>query len=64
MSNLKVRVGGEPGALIPGFYAETAPGRTEHVSPTLCSVCTLHHVDRTPLCTGNHGNQETGSTPI
>lgn len=33
---------------IAGFDAATAPGRTEHGSPTLCNVCTRRHDDRTP----------------
>lgn len=57
------RLGEEPAGLIAGFDAATAPGRTEHGSPTLCNVCTRHHVDHIPWCTGNHGNQETGSKP-
>lgn len=57
------RVGEVAAGLIAGFGAVTAPGRSEHGSPTLCNVCTRHHDDQTPWCTGNHGNLGTGSTP-
>lgn len=50
-------------ALIAGYGAGTALGRSEHGSPTPCSACTLHHDGHTPLCTGSHGNRGTGSTP-
>lgn len=42
------RSGAEPAGLIAGFYAVTAPGKTEHGSPTLCNACIRHHVDHTP----------------
>lgn len=57
------RSGEEPAGLTAGFDATTAPGRTEHGSPTLCSVCSRRHVDHTPRCIGNRGNLDTGSTP-
>lgn len=51
------------GPLTAGSCAETGSGRSGRGSPTLCSVCTRRHGDRTPGCTGNHGIQGTGSTP-
>lgn len=42
------RLGEEAAGLIAGFDAATAPGRTEHGSPTLCNVCTRRHDDHTP----------------
>ena len=42
------RLGEVAAGLIAGSDAVTAPGRTEHGSPTLCNVCTRHHGDRIP----------------
>ena len=41
-------LGEDVAGLIAGFDAATAPGRTEHGSPTLCNVCTRRHDDHTP----------------
>lgn len=41
-------LGGQAAGLIAGFDASTAPGTTEHGSPTLCNVCTRRRDDHIP----------------
>jgi len=42
------RLGEAAAGLIAESDAATAPGRTEHGSPTLCNVCTRRHGDHIP----------------